>query len=220
MYGAVSGPLSEDLPPPRPVRDEFARNWLRSCWRRIEAVRCRSPSGARQISTVRVCSNPSLASGCSTRRWPVPFYDKLHRRVFERPGPLETLRICMDHRICGSGDPDLGAKDNEEANPMNPPDIVYWLSALIAVLALIAAGVGFLWRPPGRALSLVARRYRETQGEYILNSWSTPMTEYGTFGSLRLPIAGVGVWQLPQGDLSYLELHISEIAYNVPVPAF
>ncbi len=72
----------------------------------------------------------------------------------------------------------------------------------------------------GRLLSFVARRYRENQGEYTLDTWSTPVTEYTMCAGLRLPVAGWGVWQLPAGDLPYIQLRITEMAYNVPIPEF
>ncbi len=72
----------------------------------------------------------------------------------------------------------------------------------------------------GRLLNFVADRYREHQGEYVLMPWSTPITEYGTLAGLQLPTAGSGVWQLPEGDLSYIRLHVTDLNYNVPIPAF
>ncbi len=72
----------------------------------------------------------------------------------------------------------------------------------------------------GRVLSFIAERYGENNGTYTLNTWSTPMTEYGTFGGLRVPCAGWGVWQFPEGDLTYIKLNVTDIAYNVPIRAF
>jgi hypothetical protein len=72
----------------------------------------------------------------------------------------------------------------------------------------------------GRIVNFVAERYRETQGAYTLNTWATPMTEYGRFAGLRLPSAGCGVWQLPDGDLTYINIRLTDARYNVPIPAF
>lgn len=72
----------------------------------------------------------------------------------------------------------------------------------------------------GRMLNFVASRYREKQGTYSLDTWSTPITEYGVFAGLRLPIRGEAIWQLPEGDLSYIKLHLTGIAYNVPTRTF
>lgn len=69
----------------------------------------------------------------------------------------------------------------------------------------------------GRLLSFIADRYREHQGTYTLDTWSTPTTAYGTFAGLRLPTAGWGVWQLPEGDLPYIKTRLTEVRYNVPL---
>jgi hypothetical protein len=45
--------------------------------------------------------------------------------------------------------------------------------------------------------------------------WSTPLTGYRQFGSVRLPSGGEGRWHEPQGDYSYIELTLDEVRYNV-----
>jgi len=40
------------------------------------------------------------------------------------------------------------------------------------------------------------------------------MVEYGMMADLNLPIKGQAVWHLPSGDLPYIDLEITEIAYN------
>ncbi|MBN1152691.1 MAG: hypothetical protein JXA58_05710 [Dehalococcoidia bacterium] len=72
----------------------------------------------------------------------------------------------------------------------------------------------------GRALSFIAERYGEHKGTYRLDKWSTPVTEYGTLGGLRVPTVGQGVWQLAEGDLSYVKLRVADINYNVPIRDF
>lgn len=72
----------------------------------------------------------------------------------------------------------------------------------------------------GRMLSFIAERYREHGGQYTLDTWSTPMTEYGTLEGLRVPVAGVGIWQLPEGDLAYINLRVKQLRYNLPVHVF
>ena len=64
-----------------------------------------------------------------------------------------------------------------------------------------------------RLLSFIAQRYRERQGSYTLNTWATPTTEYGTF-------AGWGVWYLPESDLPYVKVRITEMVYNQPIEPF
>jgi len=66
----------------------------------------------------------------------------------------------------------------------------------------------------GRFTNFTAKRYQEVAGEFSLESWSTPVTEYGRMAGLNLPLKGQAVWNLPSGDLPYIELEITEIVYN------
>lgn len=72
----------------------------------------------------------------------------------------------------------------------------------------------------GRMLTFVARRYRDNQGSFTLDTWSTPCTEYQQMSGLCIPTYGEAVWQLADGDLPYIRIQVQEIAYNVPVEAF
>jgi len=72
----------------------------------------------------------------------------------------------------------------------------------------------------GRMLSFEAQRYGEFGGHFVMNTWTTPTTEYGRFAGLNLPVAGFGVWQLPTGDFPYIDVHVTEITYNEPVEDF
>jgi hypothetical protein len=72
----------------------------------------------------------------------------------------------------------------------------------------------------GRLLTFVAQRYGEFNGSYSVKTWTTPVTEYAELGGLRLPIAGLGVWQLPSGDFPYVNVRLTELEYNVPIEAF
>jgi hypothetical protein len=72
----------------------------------------------------------------------------------------------------------------------------------------------------GRLTNFTAMRFREHNGTFSLDPWSTPMTEYGVLGGLRLPIRGQGVWNLSSGDLKYVDVALTDVAYNVPVPLF
>lgn len=72
----------------------------------------------------------------------------------------------------------------------------------------------------GRLLTFEAERYREVGGSYTMNTWNTPMVEYGRFAGLTLPTRGMGVWNLDEGDLVYVDLHITNITYNQPIEAF
>jgi hypothetical protein len=66
----------------------------------------------------------------------------------------------------------------------------------------------------GKLTNFTAERYREIEGEFFLDAWSTPITKYGLMAGLNLPIGGQAVWNLPDGDLVYAEVEITEITYN------
>jgi hypothetical protein len=71
----------------------------------------------------------------------------------------------------------------------------------------------------GRLTDFVAQRYRENKGAFTLDTWSTPMTEYGLLGGLNLPVRGQAVWKLPSGELPYADLTLDSIQYNAPIPS-
>jgi hypothetical protein len=72
----------------------------------------------------------------------------------------------------------------------------------------------------GRILTFIAQRTGEHQGRYSMNPWTTPTTEYGVFAGLNLPAGGLGVWRLPSGDFTYIDVRVKEVRYNQPIEAF
>ena len=66
----------------------------------------------------------------------------------------------------------------------------------------------------GRLTDFVAERYRMIDGSSELATWSTPITEYGEFEGLRLPIRGKAVWKLPGGDFEYIEVTVTRLEYD------
>ncbi len=72
----------------------------------------------------------------------------------------------------------------------------------------------------GRPLNFVAQRYRGTGAQGTLETWCTPFSAFGMRAGLNLPVWGVGVWNLPSGDLPYIEVSLAEIEYNQPIETF
>lgn len=72
----------------------------------------------------------------------------------------------------------------------------------------------------GRLLTFIARRYGDFDGRYSIRTWTTPVTDYGVFCGLNLPAGGMGVWQLPTGDVPYVDVRLTEVEYNPPIEAF
>lgn len=42
-----------------------------------------------------------------------------------------------------------------------------------------------------------------------------PVYEYGELAGLKLPVSGKAVWKLPEGDLEYIDMTITELQYDV-----
>lgn len=78
----------------------------------------------------------------------------------------------------------------------------------------------FIIDADGRLLNFVTKRYRENKGQYTLDTWTTPMTEWGMMAGLNLPTRGQAVWKLPTGDLPYTDVKMTQIEYNVPIEPF
>jgi len=70
----------------------------------------------------------------------------------------------------------------------------------------------------GRLTDFVAQRYR-TPDASDPETWSTPVTDYGEFEGLRLPVGGPAIWKLPSGDFDYIEVTVTELHYDTaPAP--
>ncbi len=72
----------------------------------------------------------------------------------------------------------------------------------------------------GRLTNFITKRYRENKGNYTLDTWTTPMTEYGSLAGLNLPIRGQAVWKLSSGDLPYADLKLTQVEYNRAIEDF
>jgi hypothetical protein len=68
--------------------------------------------------------------------------------------------------------------------------------------------------PQGRLTEFVAKRYAMAAGSSQLATWSVPITEYGEFAGLRLPVRCKAVWKLADGDLDYIDVRITELQYT------
>ncbi len=70
----------------------------------------------------------------------------------------------------------------------------------------------------GRLTNFIAKRwYRENKGPYTLDTWTTPMMEWGKLAGLNLPIRVQAVWNLPTGDFTYADVKLTEVEYNRPI---
>lgn len=69
----------------------------------------------------------------------------------------------------------------------------------------------------GEITNFVAERYMTDADKYRLETWSTPITEYGEIKGVRIPIKGSGVWSLSDGDFEYIQVEIIDVEYNNPL---
>jgi hypothetical protein len=80
----------------------------------------------------------------------------------------------------------------------------------------ISASAVFHFDEVGRLTNMVAQRYRTVDGGFALETWSTPLSDYGELNGVRLPTQGEGVWHLSSGDFSYVRIELVDIEYNNP----
>jgi hypothetical protein len=67
----------------------------------------------------------------------------------------------------------------------------------------------------GKVTDFVAKRYRTVEGGYDLEMWSAPVYEHGELAGLKLPLRGGAVWKLPEGDLKYADITITDLEYDI-----
>lgn len=71
----------------------------------------------------------------------------------------------------------------------------------------------------GKLTNFIAPRYRDIGNDkFELETWSTPIREYGEFEGLKLPLKGAGIWNLKEGDLEYIDVTVTELKYNPDEP--
>lgn len=76
----------------------------------------------------------------------------------------------------------------------------------------ITASATFVFDDQGRPVDMVAARHDLARGR--LETWSTPITAYGEFAGVRIPVAGQGIWRYEGGDFAYIELRVTGVAYD------
>ena len=99
-------------------------------------------------------------------------------------------------------------------------DFVTW-DALDAVSAkatirfgeLSVSGV-FHFDSEGQIVRFTGERYREVNGKYLLDDWSTEMDEYREINGVLIPGKGKAIWKLAAGDFCYFEGEIVKITFN------
>jgi hypothetical protein len=76
------------------------------------------------------------------------------------------------------------------------------------------ASASFFFDEDGRVTQITADRNNDAIGKRV--PWSIPITGYGYFDGVRVPVAGEGVWKYEGGDFTYIRWRVSDVEYNQP----
>lgn len=68
-----------------------------------------------------------------------------------------------------------------------------------------------------RLKGIKAKRYMGDNDEH-LTDWYIPITHWGTFEGVTVPVKGDVLWQLPTGDFNYYRWEITDVNYNISKP--
>jgi hypothetical protein len=77
----------------------------------------------------------------------------------------------------------------------------------------IASGT-FSFSKEGYVENFTAERYKETAGEYSLETWSVNMSEYKNLDGFMIPTKGEVTWKLDDGDFTWYSFEITDMEYD------
>ena len=78
-------------------------------------------------------------------------------------------------------------------------------------------GLGAFWfDEQGRLADITAERFDNARKAIL--PWSTPISDYGQFAGIRVPVEGAGVWHYEQGAFPYIRLRVIDLEHNRPEP--
>lgn len=72
----------------------------------------------------------------------------------------------------------------------------------------------FTFDAEGRLATMVANRFDREAGTVV--PWSTPISAYGEFGGVRIPVEGEAVYARDAGDYPYIRVRITALEHNCP----
>jgi len=81
---------------------------------------------------------------------------------------------------------------------------------------ITASGI-FTFNDKGEVISLVAERYGEFNGQYLMKTWLVIMRDHKEFNGIRIPAKGEVLWKLDTTDFNWYQFEITEIEYNKTV---
>ncbi len=81
----------------------------------------------------------------------------------------------------------------------------------------VTASAVIYFNEKGEVTSFITKRYRDVNGKFVMETWSTPIKGYKEINGIMIPAKGKAVWNLSSGDFSYITLEITDIEYNNPL---
>lgn len=78
----------------------------------------------------------------------------------------------------------------------------------------VSAPATFRFDERGRLTTMEADRFDSDEGKD--NPWSTPVTAYGEFGGIQIPVAGEAIYARASGDYPYIRVRVTAIEYDRP----
>ncbi len=82
----------------------------------------------------------------------------------------------------------------------------------------VSGSAVFEFNEAGNLVTMSAERFGKFNGNYSLETWTTPIKAHRDFWQYHLPSRGTGIWKLESGDFPYIELEVTEIDLNVARP--
>jgi len=74
----------------------------------------------------------------------------------------------------------------------------------------------FHFNEKGEVTKITAKKYREVDGNFVLENWEGQIIEYKIFNGVIVPNRVNIVWKLKSGDFCYDKVEIVDIKYNKP----
>lgn len=71
----------------------------------------------------------------------------------------------------------------------------------------------FVFDDQNRLVDMTAERWNDS--EQAIRPWSTPLSDWGTFEGITMPIAGTGRWGVDADHYDYIHLRITDVNYTV-----
>lgn len=80
----------------------------------------------------------------------------------------------------------------------------------------VSASGDFTINEKGEVTLFEAERYGDFDGEFRMEIWSIPVSEYRVFQGIRVPTRGEITWKLAEGDFNWFNFEVTDIEYNEP----